>query len=168
MHINDDDQNEASLDEVPSEVFCYRDDGDLMRALGCLTFEAAHFEGAIDAAYAVVTGRMPTDAKLNGTAPGSLTDKIKFCSNVLGLGIIDCPNRTEMIECLARAKGLVKDRNVAIHGRLYQLFDGPLMRAATKHSGHARTSPAEIYELASALRLHSALLTFLATYCTRS
>jgi hypothetical protein len=157
---------EVNTDEVPDTVFCYIDDGDIMRALGCLTFEAAHFEAAIESAYdaVAVAAVAPNDVDESATRALTLSSKVKFCATLLERGTVNCPNLVEMIDFLRHAEQLIRGRNVAIHGRLYQLFNGPLMRASTKHSGHVPTSSAEMYELAAALRIGSANLSLIALY----
>lgn len=94
----------------------------------------------------------------------TLSNKVKLCAKLLKRGVVTCPNLVEMIDFLRHAEQLIRGRNIAIHGRLYQLFDGPLMRASTKHSAHVPASSAEMYDLATALRIGSANLSLIALY----
>lgn len=150
---------ETVMDEIPESALFYRDDGDLMRALGCVTYEAAHFEAALDWAFEVVKRLTKMESK-----PHNEPQKITLCHAALKSGAIVCPNQDEIVEWLCTAKELVYDRNAAIHGRLYQPFNEQLRRGKTQHCDDTPISSAEMYELANNLQIGSMYLTFVATY----
>lgn len=150
---------ETTMDEASDAGLQYRDDGDLMRALGCVTYEAAHFEAALDWTCEVI-GRL---TKKKVTTPGE-PGKIEFCHDKLTSGTVVCPNQDQITEWLSTAKVLVYDRNAAIHGRLYQPFNEQLRRGKTQHCDDTPISSAELYELATDLQIGRMYLTFVATY----
>jgi hypothetical protein len=150
---------ETVMDEIPESALFYRDDGDLMRALGCVTYEAAHFEAALDWAFELVA-RLTKKKVKRPNEP----EKIEFCHAGLMSGVISCPNRDEIVEWLSGARELVFDRNAAIHGRLYHPFNEQLRRGKTQHFDDTPISSAEMYELTNNLQIGRMYLTFVATY----
>ncbi|MFP3185908.1 MAG: hypothetical protein RXR52_13150 [Paraburkholderia sp.] len=150
---------ETVIDEVPETNPLYRDDGDLMRALGCMTYEAAHFEAALDWACEIIGRLVKKQAKTKNEP-----QKIAFCHAELKSGAVACPNQGQIVEWLSSAKELVYDRNAAIHGRLYQPFNEQLRRAKTQHGDDIPISSAELYELANNLQIGRMYLTFVANY----
>jgi hypothetical protein len=150
---------ETVMDEIPESALFYRDDGDLMRALGCVTYEAAHFEAAHDWALEVVARLTKKKVKKQ-----SEPEKIRLCHAGLKSGAIVCPNRDEIVEWLSGARELVYDRNAAIRGRLYQPFSEQLRRGKTQHCDDTPISSGEMYELANNLQIGRMYVTFVATY----
>jgi|GEM_PF-5910285 len=150
---------ETVMEEIPESALLYRDDGDLMRALGCVTYEAAHFKAAVDWAFTVVARLTKKKVKRQSTP-----EKIRLCHTGLISGAIACPNRDQMVEWLSGATELVYDRNAAIHGRLSQPRSVQLRRGKTEHHDDVPISSTEMYELANKLQIGRMYLTLVATY----
>jgi hypothetical protein len=143
-------------DIVPTiDLFTYLDDGNLLLALGCVTYQAAHFERVIDDFLKDLTKLNPTRPE-GKTLRDGIGDKLNRCTDWLSECYVGRPGLEVQLQVFQDFRRLMARRNEAVHGALYQNIGGPVMRSTTYAKDHAVTSSASLYELATELNLADA------------
>jgi len=99
------------------------DDGDIVRGLGFVALYSAYLEEAIDEVVeTLVAHGVPADADL-AKAPASR--ELRFCKTSIRALITTNVEMDRLDQALDHAGRLLEQRNVVIHGRLYERYGAP-------------------------------------------
>ncbi|SFT72837.1 hypothetical protein [Paraburkholderia aspalathi] len=131
------------------DFLSYPDDGDLLRALGAITYEAAHFERLIENFLRGMTALIPSLVFSRKVERAPIVDRLGYCAKWITTcygGRPDLEIHTARFESFIE---LIGRRNAAVHGALFQEIGNPVMRYRTKHVLEDQaTSSADMYALA--------------------